>query len=105
MPSPSEALQAAPVRRSGQRGVLVFVLLVLAGVAAGLAGRDPRMAALLLLGAALGLTLYHASFGFTGAYRRLITARDTRGVEARLLALPGTWVGIRLRPAFGLPVG
>jgi len=87
MPSPSEALRAAPVRRPGQRGVLVFALLVLAGLAAGLARHDPRMAALLLLGAALGLTLYHAAFGFTAAYRRLITARDTRGVEAQLLML------------------
>jgi hypothetical protein len=67
--------------------VLALALLVLAGLAAGLARRDPRMAALLLLGAALGVTLYHAAFGFTAAYRRLITARDTRGVEAQLLML------------------
>src|SRR2546427_617945 len=48
----------------------------------------PRHGALLLLvGAALGLTLHHAVFGFTAAYRALVTVGDGRGVRAQLLML------------------
>ena len=48
---------------------------------------DWRPAALWLLGLLLGLTLYHASFGFASAYRRMFAARDMRGVQAQLLLL------------------
>lgn len=44
-----------------------------------------RLALLLTIGLLLGFTLYHAAFGFTGAYHRLFTQRDTRGVEAQLV--------------------
>ena len=89
MPSASEApgAPAASPPWPGQRRLLAVGLLLLAGLAARLAGDDLRLAALLLLGAALGLTLYHAAFGFTAAYRRLITARDTGGAEAQLVML------------------
>ncbi|NMM38050.1 MAG: YeeE/YedE family protein [Glaciimonas sp.] len=66
---------------------LAVALLLLAGLAALLAHDDLRMAGLFLLGAALGATLYHAAFGFTGAYRRLIIERDTRGLQAQLVML------------------
>jgi uncharacterized protein len=46
-----------------------------------------RQGALFLVGAALGLTLHHAIFGFTAAYRALVTAGDGRGVRAQLLML------------------
>lgn len=46
-----------------------------------------RPPVLWLLGLLLGATLYHASFGFTSAYRRMIVARDMRGVQAQLLLL------------------
>lgn len=46
-----------------------------------------RHASLLLIGAALGLVLHHAAFGFTRAYRRLVTAGDGAGVRAQLLML------------------
>jgi uncharacterized membrane protein YedE/YeeE len=46
-----------------------------------------RHAALVLIGAALGVVLHHAAFGFTRAYRLLVTARDVRGVRAQLLML------------------
>lgn len=39
------------------------------------------------LGLLLGLTLYHASFGFAGAYRRLLVERDGSGVQAQLLMI------------------
>jgi hypothetical protein len=47
----------------------------------------PAHGALLLIGAALGLVLHHAAFGFTRAYRRLVTAADGAGVRAQLLML------------------
>ncbi|MDH3444773.1 MAG: YeeE/YedE family protein, partial [Deltaproteobacteria bacterium] len=42
---------------------------------------------LLLIGALLGVTLYHAAFGFTSAYRRMLLHRDVTGVRAQLLML------------------
>lgn len=34
------------------------------------------------IGLLLGLALYHASFGFAHAWRRMIVARDMRGLQA-----------------------
>ncbi len=51
-----------------------------------------RPMVLWLLGLLLGLTLYHASFGFASAYRRMFAARDMRGVQAQLLLLALTTV-------------
>lgn len=50
-------------------------------------GRAPRLAILLVLGALCGVTLYHAAFGFTAAYRRLLLDRDGTGVRAQLVML------------------
>lgn len=46
-----------------------------------------RAMALWLLGLLLGVALFHASFGFASAYRRLIVARDVRAVHGQLLLL------------------
>ncbi len=46
-----------------------------------------RIATLFGIGALMGLVLYHAAFGFTSAYRRMIVARDVSGVRAQLLML------------------
>jgi len=64
---------------------LGLVMLVL--VAARLTGYGWRPVALWLTGLMLGMALYHASFGFASAYRRMIVARDMRGVQAQLLLL------------------
>ena len=34
-----------------------------------------------------GMALYHVAFGFAGAYRRMIVARDMRGVLTQRLML------------------
>jgi uncharacterized membrane protein YedE/YeeE len=47
----------------------------------------PRLAFVMMIGWALGLTLYHASFGFTAAFRRLIVYRETSGVRAQIVML------------------
>src|SRR2546426_10619074 len=83
--APPAALANGPVQVSvatGAAGLLAVGALWLA------ARYGPRHGALLLLvGAALGLTLHHAVFGFTAAYRALVTVGDGRGVRAQLLML------------------
>lgn len=67
--------------------LLYALLLVVAAVALGLTVFSWRQSALFLIGILLGLTLYHASFGFAAAYRQLLVHRDGRGVLAQLLML------------------
>jgi hypothetical protein len=42
---------------------------------------------LFLIGGLLGLTLYHSSFGFASAYRKLLVHRDARGAIAQIIML------------------
>lgn len=42
---------------------------------------------LLIVGAALGLTLYHAAFGFTSAWRVFINERRGAGLRAQMVML------------------
>ncbi len=46
-----------------------------------------RHVALLVIGLAMGVTLYHAAFGFSSAYRRLIADRDLSGVTAQIVMI------------------
>lgn len=68
-----------------------------------------RGAVLLAIGAALGLTLYHAGFGFASAYRRWIVAGDAGAIRAQLLML--ALATLMFAPllaagsAFGQPLG
>jgi hypothetical protein len=61
-------------------GVLALALLLQHELAT-------RQALLFLVGAGLGITLYHAAFGFTGGWRRLIRDRRGDGARAQLLLL------------------
>ncbi|CAH2599757.1 YeeE/YedE family protein [Rhodovastum atsumiense] len=47
----------------------------------------PRMVALLLIGGLLGMALYHASFGFTSAYRGFLAERRSAGLRAQFVML------------------
>ena len=60
---------------------------VLAGGALLLGADSARLGALFLVGGFLGVTLYHAGFGFTSAYRAAILRRDVSGVTAQLAML------------------
>lgn len=66
-------------------------LLVVAAVAAGLFFHlfmfGPTKPWLFLIGIGLGVALYHAAFGFTGAYRRAILQRDISGITAQIVML------------------
>jgi uncharacterized protein len=46
-----------------------------------------RQGVLLLVGAALGLVLYHAAFGFTAAFRAVVSRGDGRGLRAQMAML------------------
>ena len=86
---------AAPIL--GQRAVVSVGLATFAlgtlwlgagGLAAGGLGAGGwRLAALFLLGGGLGISLYHAAFGFTAAYRNAILHRDVAGVRAQLVMI------------------
>ena len=57
-------------------------LVLAAGVNSGL-----RLALLALIGFAGGVALYHASFGFTSAWRRMLTDQRSVGLRAQLVML------------------
>lgn len=78
------------------------------GLSLHLALADGRMAALFIIGLLLGLTLYHCSFGFTSAYRRLLVNGELRAVRAQLLMLAIATLAfaplLALGEAFGRPL-
>jgi hypothetical protein len=47
----------------------------------------PIGALILVLGFAMGVSLYHAAFGFTGAYRRFIEEGALSGISAQFIML------------------
>lgn len=78
---------AAPARPPVQRRLLAVVVVGALGLLGYIFGLGVRHAGLFLIGAALGVSLYHASFGFTGAYRRAIVHGDISGISAQLAML------------------
>lgn len=66
---------------------LVVSLLILIG--AQLIGQlvSPRQSLLFLIGGLLGATLYHASFGFTGGWRRMVVEKRGRAMRAQMLMI------------------
>ena len=50
-----------------------------------LAGFGWQFGALFVIGGLLGMSLYHAEFGFTSAYRNAMVRRDVAGVRAQVL--------------------
>jgi uncharacterized protein len=72
---------------AAQRTVVFSAIVVLLGGALMLGQQSWRYGALLLIGALLGMSLYHAAFGFTSAYRNALLHRDVTGVVAQLVML------------------
>ena len=88
--------------------LLFAIVLIVMGAAYLTSTVSARQAALYVVGALLGLTLYHAAFGFTSAWRVFIADGRGAGLRAQMLMLA---VGVALFfPAlsagtlFGLPV-
>ncbi len=71
-----------------QRWVVMFAALVLAVGAVWIGwGASGRLAALFIIGAGLGFALYHAAFGFTGAYRAAFSTGRSGAVRAQMVML------------------
>ncbi|MCO8165639.1 YeeE/YedE family protein [Pseudomonas sp. LJDD11] len=81
----SNSLSAMPQRRLGAPLAALFLLLM--GTQFLLLSVGMRQVLLLLLGAALGVTLYHAAFGFTSAWRVFILERRGAGLRAQMVML------------------
>jgi uncharacterized membrane protein YedE/YeeE len=75
------------VPRVQTRVVGVAVGLLFGGAGALALPYGWRHGALFLVGGALGVVLYHAAFGFTAAFRALVSVGDTRGLRAQMLML------------------
>jgi len=104
------ARRSEPSAPSPNRAVIaVAVVLLIAGWAAIQDGHGWRQGLLYVIGGALGVTLYHAMFGFTSAWRALIEDARGEGVRAQMLMLAlATVVFIPVLDAgtlFGRPVG
>jgi len=67
--------------------VWVALLLLLIGAMSAYQIVGLNQALLLLIGGALGMTLYHASFGFTSSWRVFIKERRGRGLRAQMIML------------------
>ena len=52
-----------------------------------LGAADGRHGILFLVGGLLGISLYHAAFGFTAAYRNALVHRDVSGIAAQCVML------------------
>ena len=65
----------------------VVLSVLIGGVAYLIDMVGGRQVSLYLIGGALGISLYHAVFGFTGAYRRLLVEGRGSGVRAQLIML------------------
>lgn len=77
------ALSPLPI----QRQVLFPAMVVVFAVGWQVFGVGTRIGLLFLIGMGLGFSLYHASFGFAGAYRRAILDKDISGVTPQFLML------------------
>ena len=78
-------LSAAPQRKLG--APLIAFLLLVVGALFLQSAVGGRQVLLLIVGAALGLTLYHAAFGFTSAWRVFINERRGSGLRAQMVML------------------
>ena len=79
--------ETVPASAGNQTAAIGAGLVLSVGAAWLGAGQGWRQGALWLVGAGLGVALYHATFGFTAAYRHLLADRRTAGLRAQMLML------------------
>ncbi|MFO7855733.1 MAG: YeeE/YedE family protein [Paracoccaceae bacterium] len=92
MPAAEPAAAARRPEGPGAARMQPAVLAVAAALIAALALRagaegGARLSLAVLIGAVAGLALYHASFGFTAAWRRLARERRGAGLRAQLVLI------------------
>ncbi|WDR06367.1 YeeE/YedE family protein [Devosia rhodophyticola] len=91
------------------RGVVLLVSLAVV-VVAQIIGQviSPRQSLLFLVGGLLGVTLYHASFGFTGGWRRMVVEGRGRAMRAQMLMIGAAAIAfiplLALGNVFGQPL-
>ncbi|MGE7368248.1 YeeE/YedE family protein [Neorhizobium sp. NPDC001467] len=84
--SASPAEPRADMPTLGIPGLGALIVLVAGTLALGVA-YGPAQGALFLVGGALGISLYHAAFGFTSAWRVFIAEGRGRGLRVQMLLL------------------
>ncbi len=94
-----------PLIRLDRGPVTVVLLALLGGTIAIGALVDIRHAVLFLIGAMLGITLYHASFGFTGGWRRLVVEKRGNAMRAQMLMIGVTAIAFIPLLTAGNPLG
>ena len=67
--------------------IVVAAALLVSGVLFIYTGVSGQKSALYAIGAALGFVLYHASFGFTAAWRAVVVEHRGAGIRAQMLML------------------
>lgn len=97
--APSGPVAAPPANRPVVAIGLVISAALLAAVWAVAGG---RMAGVLGLGLALGFTLFHSRFGFTGAWRQLVGVGQPAALRAHMLMLATAAVLFAIILPFGL---
>ncbi|MBX2830014.1 MAG: YeeE/YedE family protein [Rhodospirillales bacterium] len=83
---------------------ITAVLFVIVGIAIAQAV-DLHQAVLYGLGGVLGIALYHASFGFTGGWRRFSVEKRGRAIRAQLLMIGVAAAAFIPMLALGSPLG
>ncbi|MHC8492630.1 YeeE/YedE family protein [Thalassospira sp. SM2505] len=83
---------------------ITAVLFVIVGIAIAQAV-DLHQAVLYGLGGLLGISLYHASFGFTGGWRRFSVEKRGRAMRAQLLMIAVAAAAFIPMLALGSPLG
>lgn len=103
-PANAFALPAAGTIAKASPVLLAFAVLVVAAAMLG----GGKFALLAAIGLFAGIALYHASFGFTAAWRRFILDRRSAGLRAQIVLLAATSLVffplIAKGSAFGHPV-
>lgn len=78
----------SPLLRSPpQRLIVAIALALFTAGAVALTTYSWRQSVLFIIGGLLGVSLYHSSFGFSSAYRKLWVNRDVKGMYAQLVML------------------
>ncbi|RDI94986.1 YeeE/YedE family protein [Meiothermus sp. QL-1] len=91
--------------QAGLRPQYGLVALGLLGLGWGLSQLPPVQGLLLLLGVGLGFTLFHARFGFSSAFRQLLSVGQGRALQAHMLLLAVTASLFALLFALGQGLG
>lgn len=78
---------ATATLRPIQRPFLFAALALAAGLFVQLSAGGPKLPMLFAVAIGMGVSLYHAAFGFTSSYRRAFQEKDISGITAQLLML------------------